>query len=1093
MDKLKYVKLENPDGSYSESIPLSVSAGHVDITSGTGASNLANYISINDANVSNLKIQTLNLDSKINNNTSAISSLASGSPKGTYATTAALVNANPETGVYIITNNGHIYSWTKNDSTPIDLGVYQAASFETLYSNDSSGALTNGTIYKKEEQLLEKMYGLKEIPVTERGFKYNISSLETVEDLERLKEANSSWEYSKYILTGGEDLFISSYSTEYSARYFFILDENNNVIAKPEKMNAPKNKNTFFKHIKVPMSGRLLIINNKWTEMPNPLNYIGDYKDNREYFDSEIKKVFEGYSLEPSARLESGLCIELTDEDDGIGKTLSFVRSYHSFGSSLIKDVVPGDYYYCDLRYYTASNKKLGVCIYFVDDNYKIIGKSQRDGNAGSLINRIVQIPAGTTKVVLNSEYNNSKPPFFSKINFDSNIYSVLKISREIEKNKLLINLLQQGYSLIENPTIALDTEAISLNNWSGTWNVGETYTYTVHISKTIGRDYSGLRYTVEGGETIAFLAYGGSAVRHYAILDNDNKILEVASANIKGITIIHVPLNARSILFNIQERTMSIFSKYPFEIYQIEDTKKSLKDYRVDMIENHNIKIGPYEIGEEIPLIPEYVNDYYYIILENINSNTDAFYIKGAGGSNPRLWACLDNNNRLLSKAEAGISYEGKIPLAAGTSKIIINFQGDSYATGYIYDKDYELTNEYMKVEIKQVQDKLPMDTYNNTTANNLSEEDIYSYIRGLRLSSELQNHLTDFKKAGDKMVHVSTFAIIDDIVYMTYYVNTRNSGETPSEHTARFVYCSLNDLENKTYIDLQDVGETYDGKTVTALYDTILLRKDDKTLYLMWTAALNNVYYRLYRTYDITTGTLGPVMTNQFKLNNEIGDFCSSEMNTMFANQNISHKSFSGDIGIMQKLTSRIENDITYYYTGCYIGPFNCIIKSSDLVTWEFVAQPDFANNSQWENAVYVKNNKVYYFVRQYTNSNTGFLTYYDLNSKTWAKPVFIFDSQSRADFFEYEGNLYMLHAPRNRNHIAILKINTSNLNNSFDVEIAKVPDYFYPYCQIYNNELYMSFTQSRQHIWLSKFTIGTPSSNIIDNKFKEIFEIE
>ena len=154
MDKLKYVKLENPDGSYSESIPLSVSAGHVDITSGTGASNLANYISINDANVSNLKIQTLNLDSKINNNTSAISSLASGSPKGTYATTAALVNANPETGVYIITNNGHIYSWTKNDSTPIDLGVYQAASFETLYSNDSSGALTNGTIYKKEEHRL---------------------------------------------------------------------------------------------------------------------------------------------------------------------------------------------------------------------------------------------------------------------------------------------------------------------------------------------------------------------------------------------------------------------------------------------------------------------------------------------------------------------------------------------------------------------------------------------------------------------------------------------------------------------------------------------------------------------------------------------------------------------------------------------------------------------------------------------------------------------------------------------------------------------------------------------------------------------------
>ena len=36
MDKLKYVKLENPDGSYSDSIPLSVSAEHVDIASAGG-------------------------------------------------------------------------------------------------------------------------------------------------------------------------------------------------------------------------------------------------------------------------------------------------------------------------------------------------------------------------------------------------------------------------------------------------------------------------------------------------------------------------------------------------------------------------------------------------------------------------------------------------------------------------------------------------------------------------------------------------------------------------------------------------------------------------------------------------------------------------------------------------------------------------------------------------------------------------------------------------------------------------------------------------------------------------------------------------
>ena len=56
-----------------------------------------------------------------------INALSSGSPKGTYTNSAAIKTANPDTGVYIATDNGHIYSWTKNQSgDPVDLGVYQA-------------------------------------------------------------------------------------------------------------------------------------------------------------------------------------------------------------------------------------------------------------------------------------------------------------------------------------------------------------------------------------------------------------------------------------------------------------------------------------------------------------------------------------------------------------------------------------------------------------------------------------------------------------------------------------------------------------------------------------------------------------------------------------------------------------------------------------------------------------------------------------------------------------------------------------------------------------------------------------------------------
>lgn len=55
-----------------------------------------------------------------------INSLASGSPKGNYPTLSELTSNNPDTGVYIVQADGHIYSWTKDGTNAIDLGIYQA-------------------------------------------------------------------------------------------------------------------------------------------------------------------------------------------------------------------------------------------------------------------------------------------------------------------------------------------------------------------------------------------------------------------------------------------------------------------------------------------------------------------------------------------------------------------------------------------------------------------------------------------------------------------------------------------------------------------------------------------------------------------------------------------------------------------------------------------------------------------------------------------------------------------------------------------------------------------------------------------------------
>ena len=77
-------------------------------------------------NSDSVKANRTELETTKSNLQNQIDSLASGSPKGNYATVDALVTANPETGVYVVTENGHIYSWTKDAGSAIDLGVYQA-------------------------------------------------------------------------------------------------------------------------------------------------------------------------------------------------------------------------------------------------------------------------------------------------------------------------------------------------------------------------------------------------------------------------------------------------------------------------------------------------------------------------------------------------------------------------------------------------------------------------------------------------------------------------------------------------------------------------------------------------------------------------------------------------------------------------------------------------------------------------------------------------------------------------------------------------------------------------------------------------------
>ena len=102
MDKLKYIKLKNEDGSYTDSIPLAVDSDHVDVNGSTLTT----------------KLGTLATKTEVQ-------AVASGSPAGVYATVSDLITADPDRSkIYLVNADGHWYYYNNGWT---DGGLYQAA------------------------------------------------------------------------------------------------------------------------------------------------------------------------------------------------------------------------------------------------------------------------------------------------------------------------------------------------------------------------------------------------------------------------------------------------------------------------------------------------------------------------------------------------------------------------------------------------------------------------------------------------------------------------------------------------------------------------------------------------------------------------------------------------------------------------------------------------------------------------------------------------------------------------------------------------------------------------------------------------------
>lgn len=562
----------------------------------------------------------------------------------------------------------------------------------------------------------------------------------------------------------------------------------------------------------------------------------------------------------------------------------------------------------------------------------------------------------------------------------------------------------------------------------------------------------------------------GGESALGWAFLGKDGRLLQKSLTGAKADLItLYAPSDANNLIVNS--------SSPNFAAYQYNPDASHLAATNIAEAANvnYNIKLA-LQPGETVSLDPGRTGGYKYEVLDC--KAGDEFKICGVGGGNPRLYGFLTADNHLISVAKPNLNASNGIYIKAPNkaNKLVVNYVPGNPAELY---KIPNGTINQQSEQFKQLATP-PVDVR------------MASYLNGIKLGKDLSTHLADFAKAGDKMVHVSTFYKVADTLYMSYYANTRTAAEDPTQHTARLVYAPFNDLSQQTYIDVADIGQEYNGQTIDAIYDSLLLKtSDDSYMIYAFTAKVGGKFYMLYRRFDPKTKLLSDIHTMNFKAGVLSGTFDTVSVHDLLAQIGIDYNYEDRDISFIQKLSPRVEDGVTQYYTGIGILHMCFIVKSSDLINWTFVSAPDFKYKPEFEPSVYVKGDCVYYFCRQRGTEGDAVLAKFDLVAGTWSKPILVPDTQSRSDFFEWNNNLYLVHAPLNRNHISLMQIDRGVLAKSYEVATAEVQDCFYPFTQNIDGQMYMSFTQSRHHIWLNKFSPTYYSNDEVANFFSKITE--
>ena len=372
---------------------------------------------------------------------------------GSYATVETLVDANPETGVYIIQEDGHVYSWTKNAENAVDLGVYQAVSIEDgdVSLKKLSSALQNSYNYNCADLNFSTNYIRN---------KYLNTSLNEVD--------NTATSYYKIPVNYGETYFIDIYIRTPqifpSGSLLYAFANANNVVI--ESFLTDTEQVRFTKTLYVPKGAAYLYINTATGENVNINgsyilkinNYSNKEKIGINSLDANLKNLFNEVYTDVSDSM-SLFC------DKGYFNNNAFIVQNDDYEIYEL-DVKPGDKLKLDVYEFYANSAV------FLSTKDSI--QTQKIDNVDYNYNQIVEVLDDENVYTGDTTLNITVPDYCYKIYINKavNHNVVVKKVTEFEINNANdpFNPLNGKYIIFTGDSICYGAgERPEIENWEQT------------------------------------------------------------------------------------------------------------------------------------------------------------------------------------------------------------------------------------------------------------------------------------------------------------------------------------------------------------------------------------------------------------------------------------------------------------------------------------------------------------------------------------------------------------------------------------------------------------------------------------------------